>query len=95
MRPVCWAERTVAITIANGVGYQDFEPILNYQTVEEFDTRIAESTSVLKMIYPIDKIYVFNCLAMVFGMVLATGNLNPIGVLSCVAALGAAVFFKR
>ncbi|WP_303503734.1 hypothetical protein [Cognatishimia sp. 1_MG-2023] len=80
----------VGITLVNGTGYQDFESIRNYRTVDEYAARLATSSSVLRAIYPLDTLYIFAYLIMVFAMVLATGQTTPVGILACVAALGTA-----
>jgi hypothetical protein len=58
----------VSITIAYGTGFQEFESLQTHKTPELYSAKIADAASVLRILYPLDTLYVFSYVILVFAM---------------------------
>lgn len=77
----------VGLTLANGVGYQDFESFSRYQDIELYNAALVEAARTLRLIYPLDTLYIFGYLIMTFAMVQISKESTFCGVLALIAAL--------
>jgi len=77
----------VGISVYHGTGYQDFESMLRFGDIEIYNEKIAEALPVLRSIYPIDTLYIFGYLIMVFSMVQVVQNRKTLGLLSMIAVV--------
>lgn len=59
----------IGITIANGVGFQDFESLLRFDEIEIYTQNIAKAAPVLRTLYPIDTLYVLSYVIMTFAII--------------------------
>lgn len=72
----------IGLTITMGNGYQDFESILRYGDIDIYNAQIITAIPVLKLIYPVDTMYVFSYVTMVFALVQAAKDRKAIGILA-------------
>lgn len=76
----------VMATIANGTGVQDFASLLTHQTIEQYNSSLVEAAPSLRMIYPIDTLYVLSYTIMVVTMS-HTSQIRSLAWLAIVAVL--------
>jgi len=77
----------VAISVQNGTGFQDFESILRHGTPAAYGAAIADAAPVLRLIYPLDTMYIFSYVTMVFAMVQLVPERRMAGLLAVIAVL--------
>ncbi len=80
----------VGISITQGIGYQDFESILRFGDIAVYTAQIAEAAPVLRWIYPLDTLYIFSYLIMVFAMAQLAVERPNIARLAIIAVLATA-----
>lgn len=76
----------VGITLANGVGFQDFESLARFNTVESYNTALVDAGPVLRMIYPLDTTYILAYTTMTYAMVKIAKDAKVFGMLALIAA---------
>lgn len=77
----------VAISMQNGTGFQDFESILRHNTPEAFSAAIIDAAPVLRLIYPLDTMYIFSYVTMVFAMVQLLPDRRMASILALIAVM--------
>lgn len=77
----------VGISVQNGTGFQDFESILRHGTPEAYGAAIADAAPVLRLIYPLDTMYIFSYVTMVFALVQLVPERRMAGLLAVIAVL--------
>ena len=82
----------LSLTILNGVGYQDFECLLRFGTPQAYGDNLAHAAPVLRMLYPIDTLYIFSYVLLVFAMVHCVPERRAAGQLAIIAVLATAGF---
>lgn len=58
----------VSITIAYGTGFQEFESLQTHMTAEVYSAEIADAALVLRLLYPLDTLYVFSYVVLIAAM---------------------------
>lgn len=58
----------VSVTMMYGTGFQDFESLRTYQTIEVYNAIIVDAAPVLQMLYPLDTLYVFSYVVLIIAM---------------------------
>lgn len=75
----------IGISIANGVGFQDFESILKFGNMPTYNEMIAKAAPVLRTIYPIDTVYVLCYTVMTFSIIQLAPDKKLLGILAAIS----------
>lgn len=77
----------VGISVQYGTGFQDFESILRHGTPAAYGAAIADAAPVLRLIYPLDTMYIVSYVTMVFALVQLVPERRMAGLLAVIAVL--------